>query len=65
MACSEINTCMNCDPSAGCYPQTNYTMIKVKEYGTVKGDDAIMSEIYSRGPVSAYINGTQNKISFV
>lgn len=26
------------------------------EYGTVKGDENIMAEIYSRGPVSAYIN---------
>jgi len=28
----------------------------VSEYGTVVGDENIMSEIYFRGPVSAYIN---------
>jgi hypothetical protein len=28
----------------------------VSEFGAVTGDDAIMSEIFSRGPVSAYIN---------
>eukprot|EP01038_Epipyxis_sp_PR26KG_P013566 gene13566-18206_t len=56
MACSAINTCMNCDPSAGCSAVTNYPKITISEYGSVKGDDAIMAEIYQRGPVSAYIN---------
>ena len=35
---------------------TNYPKVTVSEYGSVKGDDEIMSEIFSRGPVSAYIN---------
>jgi C1A family cysteine protease len=56
MQCTAINTCMNCDPSNGCYPQTNYTKIYLSEYGSVTGDDEIMAEIYARGPVSAYIN---------
>ena len=51
-----MNTCMNCDPSTGCYPIKTYPKITLKEYGTVRGDEAIMSEIYTRGPVSAYIN---------
>ena len=33
-----------------------YPKITISEYGSVKGDDNIMSEIYARGPVSAYIN---------
>jgi len=56
MECTDINTCMNCDPNTGCYPIKKYPKITVSEYGTVVGDDNIMSEIYSRGPVSAYIN---------
>lgn len=57
MECSAINTCMNCDPGGGeCYAVNNYPKITVSEHGSVKGDDAIMSEIFSRGPVSAYIN---------
>ena len=35
---------------------TNYPKITLSEYGSVKGDDNIMSEIFARGPVSAYIN---------
>jgi len=56
MDCSAINTCMNCDPNTGCYAMTNYTSLTISEYGSVSGDENIMSEIYARGPVSAYIN---------
>jgi cathepsin X len=56
MECSDINTCMNCDPSTGCYAIKTYPLIKVTEHGSVKGDENIMSEIMARGPVSAYIN---------
>jgi len=57
MACSAINTCMNCDPGGGaCYAVTDYPKITVSEYGSVRGDQNIMAEIAARGPVSAYIN---------
>mmetsp|Transcript_3070 Transcript_3070/g.4780 ORF Transcript_3070/g.4780 Transcript_3070/m.4780 type:complete len:279 (-) Transcript_3070:246-1082(-) len=56
MECSAINTCMNCDPSTGCYAVEDYPKITLSEYGSVKGDDDIMSEIFARGPVSCYIN---------
>lgn len=57
MECSAINTCMNCDPGGGeCYEVKDYPVIKVTEYGSVKGDENIMAEIFARGPVSAYIN---------
>ena len=56
MECSAINTCVNCSPSGGCVAQETYTPIKISEYGSVKGDDNIMAEIFARGPVSAYIN---------
>ena len=56
MECSEINTCMNCNPSTGCSAVTNYTTIKVSEYGWTEGDVNIMSEIYARGPVSVYLD---------
>lgn len=56
MECTPMNTCMNCDPINGCIAISNYTTITVSEYGSVRGDENIMAEIYSRGPVSAYIN---------
>jgi len=51
-----FNTCMNCDPGAGCSTVTEYPKITISEYGGVKGDANIMAEIYARGPVSAYLN---------
>ena len=61
MECSAINTCMNCDPGGGdCYAVEEYPEIKVTEYGSVKGDEEIMAEIYARGPVSAYINAVRS-----
>ena len=57
MECSAINMCMNCDYGGGdCYAVEKYPSVKVTEYGSVRGDEDIMAEIYARGPVSAYIN---------
>ena len=58
MECSAINTCINCDhdPEVGCFAVEDYPKIKLSEYGSVRGDKNIQSEIYARGPVSAYIN---------
>ena len=57
---SRQDTCKTCDPdpSKGCYAIDNYpvTAIKHGDYGRVFGDEAIMEEIMSRGPVAAYIN---------
>ena len=54
--CSAINTCMNCDPDNGCYAQTSFSKITISQYGSSKGDNEIMQEIATRGPVSAYLN---------
>jgi len=58
MQCTDMNYCMNCDHDAsiGCTAIAHYPLIKVTEFGSVKGDTEIMAEIYARGPVSAYIN---------
>jgi len=56
MQCSAINTCINCDPTKGCYAVEEYPKVTLSEYGSVTGDDNIMAEIAARGPVSAYIN---------
>jgi cathepsin X len=58
--CTPENTCRNCDygttgPDA-CYAVEDYPKVQVAEYGPAKGDQETMSEIYARGPVSAYIN---------
>lgn len=56
MQCSDTAWCYNCDPDAGCYPQKTFDLIKIAEYGSVKGDDNIRSELLARGPVSIYLN---------
>lgn len=58
MECNAMNTCQNCDhdSSIGCYAQETYPKITLSEYGSVSGEENIMSEIMLRGPVSAYIN---------
>jgi cathepsin X len=59
MQCSEINTCMNCDPGgAACYEVTNYPTLPLSEYGSATGDDEIMAEIYARGPLACYLDAT-------
>ena len=58
MACTAMNTCLNCDhdASVGCYAIEKYPTIGVSEYGSVRGDVNIQNEIMARGPVSCYIN---------
>ena len=56
--CSAINICRNCDPNLGCYAmdEGSYPVISISEYGSVTGDENIMMEVATRGPVSAYLN---------
>lgn len=57
MECTDQNICMNCDHDTNlCYPVYKYPTITLSEYGTAYGEEAIMNEIYQRGPVSAYLN---------
>jgi len=56
MECTDMNTCMNCEPNTPCYPVTDYPVIGVSEYGGATGDDEVMAEIYARGPVSCYLD---------
>lgn len=44
--------CENCSPTQGCFNQDNYKVYKVDEYGKVKGEEAMMQEIYQRGPIA-------------
>lgn len=43
---------MNIDWSSGCYEVPSYIGYGVKEYGNVNGSEAMMKEIYARGPIS-------------
>jgi cathepsin X len=43
---------MNCAHGGGCWAQDNYKIYGVDEYGKVKGEQAMMQEIYQRGPIA-------------
>jgi hypothetical protein len=57
-ACSAMTTCSTCSPSGGCAPVTNYTHITVGDFGPVSGEQAMMAEIYARGPISCGIDAS-------
>jgi len=51
--CSAQIMCENCAPgSKGCWNQDNYKVYHTDEFGHVKGEEAMMQEIYQRGPIA-------------
>ena len=55
--CTPLNTCRNCKPwgADNCFPVKNYEKYFVAEYDSISGEDAMMAEIYARGPI-AYVH---------
>nr|AFM37367.1 cathepsin Z1 [Dictyocaulus viviparus] len=56
--CDPYNRCGSCW-SYSCFPIKNYTLYKVKEYGTVNGINAMKAEIYHNGPIACGIAATK------
>ncbi|ETN84590.1 papain family cysteine protease [Necator americanus] len=56
--CDPYNRCGSCWPG-DCFSISNYTLYKVKEYGTVKGIDKMKAEIYHHGPIACGIAATK------
>ena len=57
--CSSMIKCENCMPGQGCFVPDEYYVYQTEEYGQVKGEEAMMQEIYQRGPIACGIAVTQ------
>lgn len=59
-SCEPINICRNCDPDNGCSAVPNPKRYSVTEYGPLSGEDTMLAEISSRGPVSCSVAVTDD-----
>jgi cathepsin X len=58
-SCSAENICRTCStfpPQGKCVGINRYPNASIAEYGSIQGEEAIMKEIYARGPVAAGID---------
>jgi cathepsin X len=53
--CSAMAVCENCMPGEPCFVPDEYLVYGTEEYGKVSGEDAMMQEIYQRGPIACGI----------
>jgi len=61
-ACSAELKCQECFTDCG--PRDNYKIYNVKEYGRVKGEEAMMQEIYQRGPIACGVAVTDAFLNY-
>jgi len=53
--CSAMAVCENCMPGEPCFVPDEYLVYGTEEYGKVSGEEAMMQEIYQRGPIACGI----------
>lgn len=53
--CTADIKCRNCDPNTGCSVPPSYQIYTVDQYGPVTGEQAMINEIYQRGPITCAI----------
>lgn len=58
--CSPMRKCKNCDPYKPCFIPDKYNIYHVDEFGAFSGEEAMMQEIYQRGPISCGVAVNDN-----
>jgi len=53
--CSAMQKCRNCSPGEACFVPDQYRVYQVDEYAQIEGEEAMMQEIYQRGPIACGI----------
>jgi len=53
--CTDEVKCSVCDSEGNCEVPESYPVYYVEEYGRVHGEEAMMSEIYHRGPIACML----------
>jgi len=56
--CSDLIKCQECDSEGHCSVPDSYPIYTVDEYGSINGEEAMMNEIYQRGPIACSLDDT-------
>jgi cathepsin X len=64
LGCDPMAKCKNCKPSGACWAQTGAHVYGVDSFGQVKGEQAMMNEIFQRGPITCGIAVTQAFLNY-
>jgi len=59
-----MSYCRDCKPGQACFIPEKYYIYQIEEYGGVKGEAAMMNEIYQRGPISCAVADPQSLIDY-
>jgi len=59
LECTSMIKCKNCVPGKGCFAQERAKIYAIEDYGKVVTEDAMMKEIFERGPISCEIAITE------
>jgi cathepsin X len=54
--CDDMSHCKECHPSGDCVVPKKYNTYKIGEYGSVSGEQDMMQEIYTRGPIACGVD---------
>ena len=62
--CSAMTKCKHCWAHQNCTIPDTYSVYQVDEFANMKGEDAMLQEIYQRGPISCGVAATDGLIKY-